>query len=222
MRRVQRSRPELINSPYVRVYVYIRNYCPGTVYLRRACTPSTRSNTLTMLCRQLQIWLHLILGPDFTVETGVLDLSNNRSTACCCNRYCNICKHLYWRNRCFTIRACHWGGPTPESGRLPITTDFMDYTRSGSSEQMGFWATIFKKRFALCYRTADCLSCLTVLSYLFVVTLVYCGQTAEWIRMPLGSDVPDCKFYYPSGRNRNRIVRKLLVRPSSSCYQLVT
>jgi len=28
---------------------------------------------------------------------------------------------------------------------ISITTDSMDYTRTGSSEQIGFWATIFKK-----------------------------------------------------------------------------
>jgi len=36
------------------------------------------------------------------------------------------------------------------------------------------------KRFALCYRSVVCLSCLSVLS----VTLVYCGQTVGWIKMP--------------------------------------
>jgi len=40
----------------------------------------------------------------------------------------------------------------------------------------------FVKRFALCYRTVVCLSCLSV-------ALVYCGQTAGWIRMPLGMEV---------------------------------
>ena len=38
------------------------------------------------------------------------------------------------------------------------------------------------KRFAVCYRTPVYLSCLSV-------TLVYCGQTVGWIRMPLGTDV---------------------------------
>jgi len=37
----------------------------------------------------------------------------------------------------------------------------------------------FVKRFALCYRTVVCLS----------VTLVYCGHTVGWIRMPLGAKV---------------------------------
>jgi len=37
----------------------------------------------------------------------------------------------------------------------------------------------FVKRFALCYHTVVCLS----------VTLVYCGQTAGWIKMPLGTEI---------------------------------
>ena len=41
----------------------------------------------------------------------------------------------------------------------------------------------FVKRFALCYWTVVCLSvCLSV-------TLVYCGQTVGWIKMPLGMEV---------------------------------
>ena len=40
----------------------------------------------------------------------------------------------------------------------------------------------FVKRFALCYWTVVCLSCLSV-------TLVYCGQRTGWIRMPLGMEV---------------------------------
>jgi len=40
----------------------------------------------------------------------------------------------------------------------------------------------FVKRFALCYRTVVCLSCLSV-------TLVYYGQTVEWIKMKLGMEV---------------------------------
>jgi len=40
----------------------------------------------------------------------------------------------------------------------------------------------FVKRFALCYRTVVCVS-------LCLVTLVYCGQTAGWIKMPLGAEV---------------------------------
>jgi len=40
----------------------------------------------------------------------------------------------------------------------------------------------FVKRFTLCYRTVVCLSVLSV-------TLVYCGQTAEWIKMKLGTVV---------------------------------
>ena len=40
----------------------------------------------------------------------------------------------------------------------------------------------FVKRFSLSYRTVVRLSVLSV-------TLVYCGQTAGWIKMPLGMEV---------------------------------
>jgi len=55
-----------------------------------------------------------------------------------------------------------------------------------------FWRP-FVKRFALCYQTIVCLSvpsCLSVLSVcIYFVTLVYCGQTAGCINMPLGTEV---------------------------------
>jgi len=47
-----------------------------------------------------------------------------------------------------------------------------------------FWR-LFVKRFVLCYQTVVCLSCLSV-------TLVYCGQTAGWIKTPLGMEVDLC------------------------------
>jgi len=40
----------------------------------------------------------------------------------------------------------------------------------------------FVKRFALCYQTVVCLSCLSV-------TFVHCGQTVGWIKMKLGMRV---------------------------------
>ena len=43
----------------------------------------------------------------------------------------------------------------------------------------------FVKRFALCYRTVVCLSCLSALS----VTFVYCGQMVGWIKMLLSLEV---------------------------------
>ena len=43
----------------------------------------------------------------------------------------------------------------------------------------------FVKRFALCNRSAVCLSVCPVLS----VTLVYCGQTVVWTKMPRGMEV---------------------------------
>ena len=65
--------------------------------------------------------------------------------------------------------------------------------RTGSVKFSIFWANRFLivfflifgrpflKWFALCYRT-DTLSVLSV-------TLVYCGQTVGWIKMPLGTEV---------------------------------
>jgi len=50
---------------------------------------------------------------------------------------------------------------------------------------MGFIGRPFVKRFALCYRTVVCMSCLSCLS----VTLMCWGQTVGSIRMPLGIDV---------------------------------
>jgi len=47
---------------------------------------------------------------------------------------------------------------------------------------MGIFGQPFVKRFALCYRTVFCLC-------VFLVTLMYCGQTAGWIKMPLGMKV---------------------------------
>ena len=44
-----------------------------------------------------------------------------------------------------------------------------------------FWATVCKKRFALCCRTVV----LSVMS----VTLLYCGQTVGWIKMKLGMEI---------------------------------
>ena len=43
----------------------------------------------------------------------------------------------------------------------------------------------FVKRFTLCYRAVV----LYVLSVCLPVTLVYSGQTAGWIKMPLGTEV---------------------------------
>jgi len=45
----------------------------------------------------------------------------------------------------------------------------------------------FVKRFALCHPTDRCPVCLSVLSVCNVV--VYCDQTAEWMKMKLGSEV---------------------------------
>jgi len=55
-------------------------------------------------------------------------------------------------------------------------------TISRTSSFSSVFGRPFVKRFALCYRTVVCLSVLSV-------TLVYCGQTAEWIKMPLGTEI---------------------------------
>jgi len=50
--------------------------------------------------------------------------------------------------------------------------------------EVTFFGEPFLKRFVRCYRTVVC-PVLSVLS----VTLVYCGQTVGWIKMPLGMEV---------------------------------
>jgi len=59
-------------------------------------------------------------------------------------------------------------------------TDRQDRQRSHSIGRTSFGRP-FVKRFGLCYRTVVC----PVLS----VTLVYCGQTVGWIKMPPGMEV---------------------------------
>jgi len=67
------------------------------------------------------------------------------------------------------------GGPSRGRGNTR-TENLVKFGRT-----CGFWTT-FVKRFALCCRTIVCLSaCL--------VTLVYCGQTVGWIKLPLGTEV---------------------------------
>jgi len=51
-----------------------------------------------------------------------------------------------------------------------------------------FGRPFVKRRLALCYQTAVCLSCLSVCPVLSV-TLMYCGQTVGWIKMKLGTQV---------------------------------
>jgi len=51
-----------------------------------------------------------------------------------------------------------------------------------------FFGRLLVKRFALCYQTVVCPVCLSVCLSVSV-TLVYCGQTVGWIKMPLGSEV---------------------------------
>jgi len=75
----------------------------------------------------------------------------------------------HWRNLANTIElvlpSAH---PSPQPKR--------------QINQFSHFGRPFIKRFALCYRTVarpDCLS----------VTLVYCGQTVGWIKMPIGTEV---------------------------------
>jgi len=86
----------------------------------------------------------------------------------------------------------------------------------------------FVKRFALCYLISDrCLSCLSV-------TLVYCGQTVWWIRMPLGmvghivldgDPAPTLNFQTMSvvakrlDRSRCHLVRRYRPRPRRHCVR---
>jgi len=55
-------------------------------------------------------------------------------------------------------------------------------SRSRSQMILSIFGRPFVKRFALCYRTV-------VLSVCLSVTLVYCGQTVGWIKVPLGAEV---------------------------------
>jgi len=67
-----------------------------------------------------------------------------------------------------------------------IVMQSMRIVASGSG-----WATVCKT-VALCYQTFVCpgLSCLVRLSVYMSVMLVYCGQMARWIKVPLGREVP--------------------------------
>ena len=59
-------------------------------------------------------------------------------------------------------------------------------SNTGGVQNIGnFSATVCKTVRAVCYRTVVCPLLFVSLS----VTLVYCGQTVGWIKMPLGSEV---------------------------------
>ena len=51
---------------------------------------------------------------------------------------------------------------------------------------IGFVGRPSVKRFALCYWSVVCVSCLSVC---LSVTLMYCGQTVGWIKMKLGMQI---------------------------------
>jgi len=62
-------------------------------------------------------------------------------------------------------------------------SDLQGHSPIASFFKCNIWSTACKT-VRLCYRTVD-LSVLSCLS----VTLVYCGQTVGWIKMPLGTEV---------------------------------
>jgi len=71
---------------------------------------------------------------------------------------------------------------TPEGGTEGVSVEETGgLAPTGVHIGSGFWATVTNNGFALCYGTVV----LSVLS----VTLVYCGQTVGWIKMPLGTEV---------------------------------
>jgi len=71
----------------------------------------------------------------------------------------------HWRNLANTVESLMCGGNAAIFGRP------------------------FVKRFALCYQTVVCLSCLSCLSVCLSLTLAYCGQTVGWIKLKLGMQV---------------------------------
>jgi len=83
----------------------------------------------------------------------------------------------------------------------------------------------FVKRFALCYVSVGCLSCLSV-------TLVYCGQTVGWIKMKPGMEIgldpghtvldgdpapPSPKRQTPNFRPMSAVAKRLV---GSSCHMV--
>jgi len=72
---------------------------------------------------------------------------------------------------------------------MGTASDCMSNNKAISDCLIDIWVLInifgrlFVKRFALCYQTVVCPVCLSV------VTLVCCGQTAGWMKIPLGTEV---------------------------------
>jgi len=74
-----------------------------------------------------------------------------------------------------------------------LTCDRQTDTRLRRIPRGNYWAavTTYKQRFAVCYTgPMSCLSvCPVCRLYCLSITLVYCGQTVGWIKMPLGMEV---------------------------------
>jgi len=85
------------------------------------------------------------------------------------------CRLLGWQKRHTTKRKTLFP--------LFCTVFFTDSCVARLSHSIPLFGPLFVKRFALCYRTVVLcvLSCLSV-------TLVHCGQTVRWIKMPLGME----------------------------------
>jgi len=82
------------------------------------------------------------------------------------------CVHCYHDNAPSSAAASH-------SQHHQRTTDQLHQLFVNSTHRQSRVGRPFVKRFTLCYRTVFCLS----------VTLVYCGQTVGWIKMPLGTEL---------------------------------
>ena len=104
---------------------------------------------------------------------------------------------LYHGDECLTIPA-HDVESTQRSELLFHKREFLlqvgantvHVFRWSSASAGCFWATVCKTvRPMLSDRCLSCLSVLSVCPVCLSVTLVYCGQTAGWIKMPLGTDV---------------------------------
>ena len=69
--------------------------------------------------------------------------------------------------------------------RIPKKARLYVYSYVTAAGQPGFWTTVCKTVRPMLSDRCPVLSCLSCLS----VTLVYCGQTVEWIKMKLGVQV---------------------------------
>ena len=92
---------------------------------------------------------------------------------------------LFYRWRQCDV-PCGYTGVTWRIGlNLCVLLPTRIHNPNGKSIDSAVFGRPFVYRFALFYRTDVCPVCFSCLS----VTLVYCGQTAGWIKMPLGTEV---------------------------------